>query len=164
MEITDTTTIDAPVDHVWGLTLDVERLPAITPTITSVERLDDGPVAVGARMRLRQPGLPPREWTVEEVDAPRRFAWSTRLLGVRMVAVHDLTETADGRCELTLRVRFEGRGSALLGAVSRRSIAASLATENAGFAAAAVGGTAPPPSESAGPDRPGPAPRPGQQQ
>lgn len=143
MEITDTTTIAAPVDRVWALTLDVERLPTITPTITSVERLDEGPIAVGSRMRLRQPGLPPREWTVEAVDAPHRFVWATRLLGVRMVAIHDLVETTDGHCELTLRLRFEGRGSTLLGAVSRRSIAESLTTENAGFTAAATTATTP---------------------
>jgi ligand-binding SRPBCC domain-containing protein len=137
MEITHTIAIPAPVDRVWELTLDVERLPEITPTITSVECLDDGPVTRGTRLRLRQPSLPQREWTVEEVSAPHRFVWATRLLGMRMAAVHDLAPTDDGHCELTLRVRFEGRGSTLLGTLSKRSIAASLAIENAGFAAAA---------------------------
>lgn len=102
-----------------------------------VQRLDDGPITVSARLRLRQPGLPPREWTVEEVDAPRRFAWATRLLSVRMIAVHELAPIADGHCELTLHVRFEGRGAGLLASLSRRNIAKALATENAGFAAAA---------------------------
>lgn len=148
MEISDTTTIAAPIDEVWNLTLDVEGLPTITPTITSVERLDGtNAIVIGSRMRLRQPALPPREWTVETIDAPHRFAWATRLLGVRMVAVHDLDETADGQCELTLRLRFEGRGSTLLGAISRRSIARTLATENAGFATAATTGATPQPDK-----------------
>jgi uncharacterized membrane protein len=114
MEIINTITIDAPVERVWALTVDLDQLPAITPTVSGVERLDDGPVAVGSRARLRQPGLPPRMWTVEVVDEPHRFAWATRLFGVRMVGVHELTPLDGDRCQLTLRVLFEGRGSGLL--------------------------------------------------
>ncbi|HEY8340882.1 MAG TPA: SRPBCC family protein [Egibacteraceae bacterium] len=141
MEITHTTTIDAPVERVWQLTLDIAALPSITPTVTVVERLDDGPVTVGSRARLRQPGLPPLVWAVEEVDAAQRFRWATRLLGVRMVATHDLEPVGTDRCRLTLRVAFEGAGAGLLGRLGRRRIAAALATEGAGFARAA--GTVP---------------------
>lgn len=137
MEITDTTIIDAPVERVWALTLDLEALPSTTPTVTEVERLDDGLVQVGSRARLVQPGLPRRVWTVEEVDAPHRFAWATRLLGVRMIGVHELAEAGPHRCRLTLRVVFEGRGAGLLARVGGRSIARSLAAEGAGFARAA---------------------------
>jgi ligand-binding SRPBCC domain-containing protein len=141
VEITNTTTIDAPIASVWAATLDIETLPASTPTVTHVERLDSGPVQVGSRARLTQPGLPPRIWTVEELDAPHRFVWATRLLGVRMVGIHELASAGDGRCLLTLRVRFEGRGAWLLGGLGRRSIARSLTAEGAGFAAAAVATT-----------------------
>jgi uncharacterized membrane protein len=136
VEITTTTTIDAPIARVWAATLDLEALPSITPTVTAVERLDSGPVQVGSRARLRQPGLPARIWTVEELDAPRRFVWATSLLGVRMSGVHELASAGDERCELTLRVVFEGRGARLLGGLGRRSIARSLAAEAAGFAGA----------------------------
>jgi uncharacterized membrane protein len=138
MEIINTITIDAPVERVWALTVDLDQLPAITPTVSGVERLDDGPVAVGSRARLRQPGLPPRMWTVEVVDEPRRFAWATSLLGVRMVGVHELTPLDGDRCQLTLRVLFEGRGSGLLVRLGGASIARSLAAENLGFARAAA--------------------------
>jgi uncharacterized membrane protein len=138
VEIADTITIDAPVERVWELTLDVEALPSITPTVTSVERLDDGPVQIGSRTRLAQPGLPRRVWTIEELDAPFRFAWATRLLGVRMVGIHELASAGEDRCELTLRVRLEGRGAGLLESLGGRSMARALAAENAGFARAAV--------------------------
>jgi uncharacterized membrane protein len=138
MEINNTITIDAPVERVWALTVDLDQLPAITPTVSAVERLDDGPVAIGSRARLRQPGLPPRVWTVEAVDEPRRFAWATSLLGVRMVGVHELTPLDGERCQLTLRVLFEGRGSGVLARFGGASIARSLAAENLGFAQAAV--------------------------
>lgn len=138
VEITDTIVIDAPLERVWALTLDIEALPSVTPTVTAVDRLDHGPVAVGSRARLRQPGLPPRTWTVEVVEAPNRFAWATRLLGIRMVGVHELALTADGRCELTLRVQLEGRGAGLLARLGGANLARTLAAENASFARAAV--------------------------
>ncbi len=138
MEITDTTTIDAPIERVWDLTLGIDRLPEITPTISAVERLDDGPLGVGSRARLKQPGMPARTWTVEEVDAPHRFAWTTRLVGVRMTGIHDLERLEQDRCRLTLRIRFEGRGAGLLGRLSSGSIASALAAENAGFTRAAA--------------------------
>jgi uncharacterized membrane protein len=142
MDINDTITIDAPVERVWALTVDLDQLPAITPTVSAVERLDDGPVAVGSRARLRQPGLPPRVWTVEVVDEPHRFAWATSLLGVRMVGVHELTPLDADRCQLTLRVLLEGRGSGLLAKLGGASIARSLAAENLGFRQAALAGPA----------------------
>ncbi len=138
MEITETTTIDAPIERVWALTLDLDGLPSITPTVTKVERLDPEPVAVGSRVRLEQPGLPPRIWTVDQVDAPHRFSWSTRLLGVRMTGIHELARVGEDRTDMTLRVVFEGRGAALLGRVGRRSIARSLAAEATGFARASL--------------------------
>jgi uncharacterized membrane protein len=140
--ITHTTTIEAPVERVWALTLDLESLPRITPTVASVERLDDGPVRVGSRARLTQPGLPARVWTVEDLKAPERFAWATRLLGVRMIGIHELEALDDHRCRLTLHVAFEGRGATLLWRLGRRSIGKAIATEGAGFNRAALTTTA----------------------
>lgn len=137
MGITTSCTIDAPIQRVWDLTLDLEAIPSVTPTITAVDLLDDGPIRVGTRARLRQPGLPQRTWTVEEVEEPSRFVWATTLLGVRMLAIHRMEAVDGDRCELTLEVRFEGRGASLLSTVGRRSIGAALATEAAGFAEAA---------------------------
>lgn len=138
MEITSTTTLDTTVEQAWALTIDVEALPAVTPTVTAVERLDTGPLVVGSRARLFQPGLRPLVWTVEQLDGPHLFAWSTRLLGVRMVGVHELSPLGEDACQLTLRLVLEGRGARLLGLLGRRSLSATLATEAAGFQAAAA--------------------------
>lgn len=138
MEISHTTVVDAPIARLWDLTLDIASLPEVTPTVTAVERLDDGPVVVGSRAVLGQPGLGRRTWVVEVVDEPHRFAWATRLAGGRMVGMHDLEPTADGRTRLTLRVVLEGGGAGLLGLLGRRSIGRALAAEAAGFARAAT--------------------------
>jgi len=78
---------EAPIDVVWGLTEDVERWPETTPTMTSVERLDDGPLGVGSQARIKQPGQRARTWTVTRFERGRTFAWSTKALGAHMKAI-----------------------------------------------------------------------------
>jgi uncharacterized membrane protein len=132
MIIQDRAVIHAPVDVVWDVTTDLAGLPDATPTITKVEPLDPVPLAVGGRARLTQPGLSTRVWTVTEVEPGRVFAWTTKVMGVRMTGRHELRAVEDG-CENTLSIELAGPGSGLLGRLSRSRMAASLATENAGF-------------------------------
>ena len=47
MRFEDSILIAASVRDVWAMTVAVDGLPAITPTISSVARLDDGPLTVG---------------------------------------------------------------------------------------------------------------------
>ena len=132
MIITDQAVIHAPVDVVWDVTTDINGLPDATPTVTKAEPLDPLPLAVGGRARLTQPGLSTREWTVTEVEEGRVFAWSTRVMGVRMTGRHELRAVPEG-CENTLSIEMTGFGAGLLGRLSRGRMTQSLATENAGF-------------------------------
>lgn len=129
--------IDAPVERVWALTVDLRGLPEVTPTISSVQLIDRGPVHVGLRARVAQPGLPTGVWIVEEVVPERRFVWTRTMPGLRIVAVHDLEPIGEQRCRQTLSIAMDGGLSSLARALLRPSIEESLARENAGFAAAA---------------------------
>jgi uncharacterized membrane protein len=132
MRIQDQAVINAPVDVVWDVTLDITGLPELTPTVAEVEPLDPLPLGIGGRARLTQPGISPRVWTVTEIEPNRRFVWETSYLGVRMAGRHEL-RAVDGGCENTLTIELTGFGAGLLGRVARRKLAETLATENAGF-------------------------------
>ncbi|MGE0708085.1 MAG: SRPBCC family protein [Planctomycetota bacterium] len=137
MKIEHALEIAAPVARVWALTVAVEGWPAVTPTVTGVERLDAGPLQVGSRVRLEQPGQPPRVWTVTALEPERRFAWATRMLGVEMTGVHELEGTERGTRNV-LRVELRGWSSWLVGALLRVPIARAIAQENEGFRRAAT--------------------------
>lgn len=135
--ITDELLIHAPVATVWRLTTDVESWPRLTPTtMTSVERLDDGPLRVGSTARVKQPGQKATVWTVQELVPEQRFVWSASVYGVTMVARHELSAEGDG-CRNRLSIEMTGRGAGLLRALIGRRITKVIATENRCFAAAA---------------------------
>lgn len=132
MDITDALEMNGTVDQVWAATVDVESWPTLTPTITSVERLDEGPLRIGSRARIVQPKQRPRVWTVVELEAPHRFAWQTEVGSVTMTGTHDLLATDHG-CRNTLAVELSGRGSRLLHLVLGRTFRKAIALENEGF-------------------------------
>ena len=128
----------APLDRVWSLTEDLESWPALTPTMTSVERLDDGPLGPGSRARVVQPRQRPAIWRVRSVEPPRAFVWETTTSGVRLVAGHHLTEVEGGTRNL-LVLDALGAGGAVVGRVAAPLLRRALATENDGFRRAAEG-------------------------
>ena len=46
--------VEAPIQLVRDVLREGERWPESAPTVTSVRRLDDGPLAVGSRVRVEQ--------------------------------------------------------------------------------------------------------------
>jgi hypothetical protein len=86
---------------------DVTRWPEWTASITSVA-LDAGQwLQVGARARIRQPGLPPATWVVTELEPGRGFTWVSESPGVEARARH-VIEPAESGSRVTLSVNYEG--------------------------------------------------------
>lgn len=136
MRIENSIDIAAPIDRVWDLTLDVESWPDHSPTFTSIERLDDRPIAVGSKARIKQPAQRAKVWTVTELEDQKRFAWATRSMGTVMTGSHHLAEREDGTMH-TLAVDIEGPLAPVIGLLIRRPIRNAIAKENQGFKAAA---------------------------
>lgn len=135
-------TIDAPAERVWAVTVDVDGLPSVTPTVTSVERLDQGTLTVGSRVRLKQPRQSAAVWTVTELDEGRSFVWQTKRLGMTMIGIHAIEELDASSCRNILALELTGWGSRLLGALIGKSVHTAIATESAGFKATAEGSVA----------------------
>lgn len=106
--------IDGAPSDVWAVLADVERWPDWCPTMTSVQRLDDGPFGVGSAAEIRQPKLPRAIWRVTEFEPGRRFQWTTTSLGVTTSGDHRIDPLPGGRARITLTIEVTGALAALL--------------------------------------------------
>jgi carbon monoxide dehydrogenase subunit G len=118
--------IAAPPERVWAVMSEIERWAEWTPSVTRVERLDPGPLAVGHRARIRQPRLLPAVWRVTAIEPGRGFTWVTRSAGLRATGGHRVEPAGSGsRAELTLRFEgpLAGLVARLFGALTTRYLA-----------------------------------------
>jgi Polyketide cyclase / dehydrase and lipid transport len=91
--------------EVWPVLIDVTDWPNWTPSYRDVHRLDEGPLAVGSRARVRQPRLSPAVYEVTEINEGREFVWQTASAGIRIVARHSLVDDPRGtRIELVAQL------------------------------------------------------------
>ncbi len=77
-------------------------------TVPSVRRLDDGSFAVGSRVRLDQPRIPPTEYVRTEFIPGHSFTWVATGPGGRTTARQRLEELATGGTRATLSVEQAG--------------------------------------------------------
>ena len=99
--------IAAPAERVWSVMSDVERWHEWTASIRRVQRLDEGPMRIGSRARVYQPGFPPALWTVTEFEPDGHFVWISRAPGLLVTARHSV-EARVGGCRATLALEFAG--------------------------------------------------------
>jgi uncharacterized protein YndB with AHSA1/START domain len=136
MQFSITTEVDAPPEVVFAVLSEVERWPEWTPTVTRVERLGDAaaPLAVGARLRIVQPKVPPGEFTVTALEPGRGFRLVSRSPGATVQADH-WAEPMDGgrRSRVTLSVTFSGFLGRVVGWMMRGMNERYLADEAAGL-------------------------------
>jgi hypothetical protein len=97
---------------------DVERWSEWTPSVTSIKRLDPGPLRPGTRLFIRQPKLPPALWRVVSVEEGNGFVSISSAPGVRVTANHFIESTPDGS-RATLSIHFGGMLGGLVGRMIR---------------------------------------------
>jgi uncharacterized membrane protein len=126
MQVETTVEIDAPPERVWEVMTDIERWPEWTASVERVERLDDGPLRLGSRARLKQPRFPSVVWEVTDLERGRSFTWTARNVGVTSIGAHRIVPGATGRVTVNLSLRQEGPVAPVLalftGKLTRRYI------------------------------------------
>jgi uncharacterized membrane protein len=133
MEWTHAQTIDAPPEVVWELATDVTSWPEYMTTMQSVERLEQGPLRLGARAMIKQPGQRPALWTVTEFTPGRSFSWVSQRRGMVMTGSHRV-EPEGAVTRNTLTLTMSGPLVPVLGPLLGPLMRRVLRTENACFA------------------------------
>ncbi len=131
--------VEVPVERVWEVLREVERWPEWASTVTSLRRLDDGPLAVGSRVRVEQPRIPPTEYVVTEFEPNRSFTWTATGPGVRTTARHRLDQLGAGTTRVTLAVEQAGPLGTVMGRFYRRLTDRYLTAEAEGIKARSEG-------------------------
>jgi uncharacterized protein YndB with AHSA1/START domain len=126
----------APPTRVWDALTDVESWPEWISSYHSVKRLDDGPLAVGSRAEVRQPGLATATYTVTALEPGREFTWESTAAGVRTTARH-VVEPSDGGTRIRLSLRQTGALAGVVGVLLGGKIRRFLQLEGRGLCDAA---------------------------
>ena len=132
MEFSIIVDIDAPPDRVWAIMSDVERWPDWTTSVSSIKRVDDGPLAVGSKAWVRQPKLPPALWRVTAFAVNEGFTWVTGSPGVHVTGRHTVAPTGRGS-RVTLSVKYRGLFGGLMARLTRTLTNRYLGLEAAGL-------------------------------
>lgn len=130
--------ISAPVEKLWELTVDVARWSDFMPTMQWLRPLENGPLQVGSKVRVKQPAQLPLVWTVRELQPPARFVWESRLGLWRLIATHQISPTPSG-CSNHLQFEFSGPFSEIIGFLLSPALNWALTTENRCFKKRAEG-------------------------
>jgi uncharacterized membrane protein len=140
MEQSVTVDIDAAPERVWAVMTDVETWPEWTDTVTSVTRLDEGPLKLDSTASIVQPKLPPTEYVVTEFSPGRSFTWVATSPGVRVTAQHHVEALPDGGTRVRLGVEQAGPLGKVIGRLFFKGLTERyLATEAAGLKARSEG-------------------------
>ena len=118
MTITHSIDIDASPETVWAIWSDVERWSDWTASISKIEKLAPGPLAIGLRARVRQPKLPTAIWRVTELTENRGFTWVSTSPGARVTGIHTIEPRLNGS-RATMTLIFAGPIALLFGWFTR---------------------------------------------
>lgn len=77
--------------------MDIEQWPTWASQFKRLELVDQAPLALGSRVRVRPNRLPASVWRVTDYDAGRSFTWeSSPAPGMRLAGGHVVTADGEG--------------------------------------------------------------------
>jgi hypothetical protein len=99
--------IQAPVQVIWNIMLQVERWHEWTPTINSIKKLGTDGFGTGTKLLIEQPKLPTAVWKVFEMKPEEGFSMAKENLFLKIVAAHILQPASNGTV-VSLSLEFSG--------------------------------------------------------
>ena len=129
----------APPEDVWRALTDIERWPRWMSSYNRVRQLDDGPLRVGCRARVAQPGLKECVYEVTSLHAGREFTWENHMLGIRTIARHVVRGGDAGGTLVALTVTQTGPLALVMRFLLGKKIRQFLAVEANGLVRASQG-------------------------
>lgn len=133
MHLETSVDIKATPADVWKVLMDVERWPTWTESVSKAGRLGAGALAVGAKVRFEQPGLPAQVWDVTALEPEVSFAWSASRGGVTTTAGHRAANNGDGTTRVVLSIDQRGPLAGVVGLLTARLVRKYLAMEAQGL-------------------------------
>ena len=101
MHFEESIEIESQQQRVWDVLSDIEAWPQRIETVDMSSRSRPAPLAVGSRIRLKQPKLGEGIWVLTVWDAPSYFEWRQESTGITSVAGHRVEALEEGRSRLT---------------------------------------------------------------
>ena len=99
--------VAAPPERVWEVMSDLDRWPEWTQSVSSVKRLGDKPFAIGTKVLVRQPKLPPAVWKISTIESGKSFSWTSSGPAIHVTAKHSIAPLAGGS-RVTLYLEYRG--------------------------------------------------------
>jgi hypothetical protein len=124
--------INAEIQKVWDISIDIDHWKDWTPTIDESCLLTK-PFNLGAKAKIKQPDQPASVWTVNKFDDGKSFSWFTKIAGIHMTATHQLTSKVKGQTSNKLIFETKGILSFILWPFIKSKIQDSLKKENEGL-------------------------------
>lgn len=125
--------VNERVDVVWAVYSDVEHWPEWTASVEATEYLAGHELAVGARVRIKQPKLPTAVWEVCAVDPGRSWTWVATGPGVRTTARHTLESVGAHTTRVQMTLEQRGLLGGVIGRLYAQLTRTYLAMEAAGL-------------------------------
>jgi uncharacterized membrane protein len=128
MRVNSDKLLSAPIEDVWAIVTDPERVLSYMSGVTRWEIDGKRRSGLGARYRvLFRVGAAEIGGLIEvvEFEAPREFAW-TSVLGIDQRGRWRLRESQDGRTKVELRMAYGVAGSGRSGWIAERVAAPTL--------------------------------------
>ena len=128
MRVNSSTTVAAPIESVWAIVTDPERVLSFMSGVTRWEVVGDVPAGLGARYRmLFRIGAAEVGGLIEVVEStePSELAW-TSVTGLDQRGRWRLREAPGGRTRVELRLAYGVAGAGLSGWIAERIAAPSV--------------------------------------